>query len=730
MDEMSYDLRWNMLLELFSDEAYRPMKFKELCVFLHVPREERDAFKSMLDQMFSKGLIAMTSDKRYSKPLPDLYQGIFMGSAKGFGFVRVEGMDEDIFISREDINGALHGDTVSVRVLRKSSGPRRSEGQVVSIIQRANENVVGTYDKSKKFGFVVPDNSKISKDIFVRAENSMGAVTGHKVVVKITDFGAGNKNPEGEIIQILGHADDPQTDVISVLMAYNIPVDFPDDVIKSLEKIPDAVSDGDLTGRRDLRSLLTVTIDGEDAKDLDDAITLSKEGGIYHLGVHIADVSHYVTENSPLDREALRRGTSVYLVDRVVPMLPHQLSNGICSLNEGCDRLTLSILLDIDSKGQVIGHEITPAVICVDRRMTYTAVNGIVTDRDPELMEEYRPLVPMFELMKETADVLREKRRQRGGIDFDFPESKILLNEKGFPVDIHPYERNAATKIIEDFMLIANETVAEDFFWQELPFLYRTHETPDTERIRKLVAMISGFGYSMKVGRGEVHPKEFQKLLGKIEGTPEEAMISRLALRSMKQARYTTVNSGHFGLAVKYYCHFTSPIRRYPDLQIHRIIKENLAGKLDERRQDHYRAILNEVANSTSMNERRADEAERDVEKLKKVEYMSAHLGEIYTGVISGMTNWGMYVELPNTCEGLVRLQDMDDDYYYYDEKNYTITGETLGTAYSLGQKVKVRVVSADKAERTIYFILSDEEEEGEMKDHGKKQFRDKAHRQ
>ncbi|MBS5523132.1 MAG: ribonuclease R [Clostridiales bacterium] len=710
MDEMAYEIRRNMLLELFSDDAYRPMKLKELCMFLHVPKEDREDLKLMLDQMISGGLIAMTSDGRYAKPQKDEYTGTFMGSTRGFGFVRISDMTEDIFISEEETLGALHGDTVSIRIIRKASGTKRSEGQVVRIISRANDTVIGTYDKNKKFGFVIPDNSKIAKDIFVRNENSMNAVTGHKVVVKIENYGSDNKNPEGRIVEILGHIDDPKTDVLTVLKAYNIPVEFPEEVSKQLAGVPESVSPEEISGRKDMRNVPTVTIDGEDAKDLDDAITISKSDGIYHLGVHIADVSHYVQENSPLDKEALRRGTSVYLVDRVVPMLPHQLSNGICSLNEGCDRLALSCLMDIDEKGNVIGHEIAETVICVDHRMTYTAVDAIITAHDEKTTEQYRDFVPFFELMKEAADILRSKRRKRGGIDFDFPESKIILDEKGFPVDVHPYDRNAATKIIEDFMLIANETIAEDFFWQELPFLYRTHETPDMEKIQKLMAIISNFGYYMKVGRGEIHPKEFQKLLGKIEDTPEEALISRLALRSMKQARYTTENTGHFGLAVKYYCHFTSPIRRYPDLEIHRIIKENLCGKLDEARQKHYNKILPDIANQTSMTERRADEAERDVEKLKKVEYMSKHIGDIYTGVISGMASFGMYVELPNTCEGLVRLQDLEDDYYYYDEENMTVVGEMLDTTYSLGQKIKVCVADTDKLTRTIRFILADED--------------------
>ena len=705
---MTCELRKNMLKDLFSDENYHPMKLKELCMLLQVPKDEREALKELLDQMIADGWVSMTGDGRYTKPGHDQVTGVFMGTARGFGFVRAEGADADIFISEKDTAGALHGDIVLVRLLRQATRTKRGEGQVLKIIRRANDKIVGTYDKSKKFGFVVPDNAKISKDIFVRSEDSMGAVTGHKVVVQLESYGNAGKNPEGRIIEILGHIDDPKTDVLSVLKAENIPVEFPEDVVRQLKGLKSSVTAGEMDGRRDLRGLLTVTIDGEDAKDLDDAITISMENGIYHLGVHIADVSHYVQEHTPLDREALRRGTSVYLVDRVVPMLPHELSNGICSLNEGCDRLALSCLMDIDAQGRVIGHEIAETIIRVDRRMTYTAVDAIVTAHDPGVCRQYEELVPMFELMKQAADVLRRKRQERGGIDFDFPEAKICLDADGFPVDVRPYERNAATKIIEDFMLIANETIAEDFFWQEFPFLYRTHETPDTEKIRRLMDMIAAFGYSMKTNRREIHPKEFQKLLGRIQDTPEEALISRLALRSMKQARYTTENTGHFGLAVKYYCHFTSPIRRYPDLQIHRIIKENLHGTLNEVRQAHYRKILPEVAGQSSMTERRADEAEREVERLKKVEYMSSHIGEIYTGVVSGLAGFGMYVELENTCEGIIRLQDMDDDFYYYDEDAFAIIGEMSGVSYTLGQSVRVCAAEADKMSRTLRFVLAD----------------------
>lgn len=510
--------------------------------------------------------------------------------------------------------------------------------------------------------------------------------------------------------EIIGHVNDPGTDILSIVKAYGLPEEYPPEVMEQVSRIPDEVTAEEMQGRKDIRSWQTVTIDGEDAKDLDDAITISREAYGYRLGVHIADVSHYVTENSPLDQEALRRGTSVYLVDRVIPMLPHKLSNGICSLNEGTDRLALSCIMDLDFQGRVLGHEVAETVIQVDRRMTYTAVNAIVTDQDPNTMEEYRDFTEMFALMKELADILRERRYQRGSIDFDFPETKMILDEKGRPVEIRPYERNAATRIIEDFMLMANETIAEDYFWQEVPFLYRTHDTPDPEKMKRLGLFINNFGYTIRTQQGEVHPKEIQKLLKKIEGSEEEALISRLTLRSMRQAKYMPVCSGHFGLAAKYYTHFTSPIRRYPDLQIHRIIKENLHGNLTEKRLSHYDKLLTGVSIQCSATERRAEEAERETIKMKKCEYMAKRIGREYEGVISGVTNWGFYVELPNTVEGLVHVSSLQGDYYLFDESRMELRGEMSGRTFRLGQKLRVVVMGTDKLTRTVDFLPAEEE--------------------
>ena len=714
MEKELLNQRKQIILDIINDDNYIPMKIKELAIVLNVPKENREDLEEVLKELLAEGRISVSKKGKYGKPSGNILVGTYEGNAKGFGFVTVEGETEDIFIPESASNGALNEDLVQV-VLRSGKGGKRREGEIIKILEHGVTELVGTYQKSQNFGFVVPDNNKISRDIFIPIEKSKGAMTGHKVVVKISSYGDKNKKPEGVVKEIIGHINDPGTDILSVVKSLNIPMEFPDEVMKQVERIPNEVDSKDMAGRMDIRDWQTVTIDGEDAKDLDDAITVQKEGNRYVLGVHIADVANYVQEHTPLDKEALKRGTSVYLVDRVIPMLPHKLSNGICSLNAGADRLALSCIMEIDEKGNVVGHRIAETVLRVDRRMAYTTVKKILEDNDEAAIQEYKELVPMFRLMEELAGILREKRHKRGSIDFDFPESKILLDEKGHPVEIKPYERNMATKIIEDFMLIANETIAEDYFWQELPFVYRTHDNPDSEKMLKLGLFINNFGYAIKTTQEEIHPKELQKLLERIDGTDEETLISRLTLRSMKQAKYTTNCSGHFGLATKYYCHFTSPIRRYPDLQIHRIIKENLRGGLNEKRIRHYESILPGVADQSSTTERRADEAERDTDKLKKVEYMEQHIGEEFTGVISGITNWGMYVELPNTIEGMVRITEIRDDYYYYDEEKYELVGETTKRTFKLGQEVKIQVAATDKMLRQIDFSLAEEESEDEI---------------
>ena len=726
MEDEKFKERKKLLLDLIYDKAYVPMKAKEIAMLLSIPKSQRGELEEVLSALTAEGKIGISKRGKYGRPETFSLTGIFSGNARGFGFVTVEGQEQDVFIPEEKTGGALHGDKVQIFIEREAGAKGRAEGAVLRILEHANREVVGFYQKNKTFGFVIPDNRRIAMDIFIPQGQDMGAVTGHKVVVCITDFGDGRKKPEGKIVEILGHVNDPGTDILSLVRAYGLPEQFPEEVLREAGQAPD-VSEGDLEGRLDLRDLPTVTIDGEDAKDLDDAVTLEmNSGGNYILGVHIADVSHYVREGSALDAEAFRRGTSVYLVDRVIPMLPHSLSNGICSLNAGEDRLALSCIMEITPDGTITDHRIAETVVRVDRRMTYTAVNAILTDGGiepdgsggscPEA-EAYREFVPMFLKMQKLADILRARRRRRGAIDFDFPESKILLDGGGRPLAIEPRQRNAATKLIEDFMLAANETVAEDYFWQALPFLYRTHDRPDPEKIKALGIFINNFGYHIRMQQGEIHPKELQKLLDRLEGTSEEALLSRLVLRSMKQARYTTDCSGHFGLAARYYTHFTSPIRRYPDLQIHRIIKENLRGGLAEERRAHYEAILPQAAIQSSALERRAEEAERETEKLKKCQYMSRFVGEEFTGVISGITNWGFYVELPNTVEGLVRMSDLADDYYIFDEKNYELVGERTRKAYKLGQSVRVTVSGTDPVLRSVDFVLAEDAADRETRE-------------
>lgn len=688
---------------------YVPMKEKEMAAFMQVSGQEREDFRKILQTLVLEGKIQLTRQGRFVKPDVNKPVGTFIGHAKGFGFVEVEGYEEDFYIPEDKTGGAFHMDRVQIECLPAGKGKRR-EASVVRILERGMKQVVGTYEQSSSFGFVIPDNVKIGRDIFVPAERSKGAVTGHKVVVELTSYGDEAHKPEGRVVEILGHMNDPGVDIMTVIRSYNLPLEFGEKVMNQAARVPETVSEADRAGRIDLRDLQMVTIDGEDAKDLDDAVSLYRDGkGLFHLGVHIADVANYVQENSALDWEALERGTSVYLVDRVIPMLPHRLSNGICSLNQGVDRLTLSCMMTIDEKGEVKDYQIAETVIRVDRRMSYTSVKRILEERDEEERKEYESLVPMLEQMKELAAVLRKRRHRRGSIDFDFAESKIILDENGHPVEIKPYERNVATKIIEDFMLAANETVAQHFFWLEVPFVYRTHEKPDPDKIRKLSTFIRNFGYHIKLTGDEVHPKELQKLLDLIEDTKEETMISRLTLRSMKQAKYTVECTGHFGLACQYYCHFTSPIRRYPDLQIHRIIKEQLRGKLTEERISHYMDKLSEVAKHASQMERRAAEAERETDKRKKAEYMEGRIDEVYEGVISGITQWGLYVELPNTVEGLIHVSMLPGDYFYYDESTYEMVGRESGIVYKLGQRVTVQVKTADRMTGTVDFVIPEE---------------------
>lgn len=713
--------RKNMIVEFMKEKTYVPMKAKELASILQVPKQMKREFMHILDELLDEGRISVSSRGKYGVAETFALAGILETNPRGFGFVHIEDREQDIFISADDMKDALHGDKVLIALKSDGQDGKKAEGRVIRVIKRGFSDVIGTFHKNKTFGFVVPDNQKITRDIFVPLEKSLHARSGEKVSVRITSYGDVRRKPEGIIREILGHVNDPGVDILSVAKSYDLPMGFPADVEKELLHIPDDINGESLEGRLDIRDWQTVTIDGEDAKDLDDAITLTKERERYILGVHIADVTHYVKEGSALDQEALIRGTSVYLIDRVIPMLPPKLSNGICSLNAGTDRLALSCIMEIDQKGTILSHKIAETVLRVDRRMSYTSVKKILVDHDETLMKEYEDFLPLFYRMEELSSILRKRRFARGAIDFDFPESKIILNEKGRPIDIKPYERNVATKLIEDFMLAANETVAEEYYWQEIPFLYRIHETPDEEKMKKLATFINNFGFTLHLSNREIHPKELAKLLEKIDGTPNEPLISRLMLRSMKQAKYSTESLGHFGLSARYYCHFTSPIRRYPDLQIHRIIKENLHGSLNEASMRHFDQILSNVAEQASKTERRAEEAEREVIKMKKVQYMRKHIGEMFEGVISGITAYGMYVELDNTIEGLVHVTSLRDDYYRFLEDDYCLVGEMSGKTFKLGEKVKIIVDNADPLMKTIDFTLYDsyDEEEEEFLNYG-----------
>ena len=766
-----------MVLAFLKDRSYRPMRFREMAGFLQVPKDERGELNEILDRLIREDKVSVDMEGRYIPVSASVAVGIFQATDKGYGFVTVEGEEDDWFIPASHTGGAMHGDLVKVAVVRRGSdtgssenvhggrfsafsaqrrGHRRhdrmhedsashglrTEGRVVAVLERNTKVLVGIFRKNKFGGRVIPDRSKCDFDVIVGPKDTLGAVSGQKVCVTITQYD-GPHGPSGHITEILGHVNDPGVDILSVVRDCGLPVDWPEEVKEELKSVPREVSAEDHAGRTDLRDVLTVTIDGEDTKDIDDAVSLTRENGVWKLGVHIADVSNYVLEGHPLDREAINRGTSVYLADRVIPMLPHELSDGICSLNQDEDRLALSCLMELDDNGAVIGHSIEETLIRVDRRLTYTYVQSVFDEADSHngspaeaaasnadgkaetaggsvgaenedyadadntaaVHETDLQVRSMLLLMRELATKIRARRDARGAIDFDFPESKIILDERGRVSSIEPYPRNEATRLIEDFMVTANSTVAEEFFWLSSPFVYRVHEEPSQEKMKELAGYVSHFGYSLHIGNGEVHSMDLQKFLRKLRGKKEEALLSRLTLRSMRQARYATECAGHFGLALSYYCHFTSPIRRYPDLQIHRIIKEHLRGTMNKRREAHYQAFLGEIAARSSMTERRSEDAEREVERMKKAEYMRGFLGEEYDGVISGVTSWGLYVELQNTVEGLVRLTDLRGDYYIYDASSMSLTGERSGRRYAIGDPMRVMVSAADKASRTVEFI-------------------------
>jgi ribonuclease R len=698
------------LTTYIKDEAYKPLTVQELEEAFGITGSEhfRDFVKALV-YMEEKGLVVRMRNNRYGAPQKmNVIKGRLIGHPKGFAFVAPEepGMD-DVFIPPTETNHAMHGDTVLVRVSTQSSGDRQ-EGAVVRILERGVLQVVGTYTESKHFGFVIPDDKKLANDIFIPKESNMGAMEGHKVVAKLTAYPEGKKSAEGEIIEILGHKNDPGVDILSIIHKYGLPQEFPDNAMEHAKSTPDEIDESEIGNRHDLRDEIIVTIDGADAKDLDDAVMVKMlDNGNFKLGVHIADVSHYVTDESPMDQEAYERGTSVYLVDRVIPMLPHRLSNGICSLNPKVDRLTLSCEMEITSNGEVVKHEIFQSVIRTTERMTYTDVNDILVAKDEALREKYEPIVPMFERMEELASILRKKRMKRGAIDFDFKEARVLVDEEGAPYDVAIRERSVAEKLIEEFMLAANETIAEHFHKLKLPFLYRIHEDPKEEKLQKFFEFITNFGLFVKGKANDIHPSALQKIINEVQGKPEEMVVSTVMLRSMQQAKYDEASLGHFGLSTEYYTHFTSPIRRYPDLIVHRLIRNYLIeGQTDDSTKAKWESELPGIAEHTSKRERRAVDAERETDDLKKAEYMMDKVGEEYDGIISSVTNFGMFIELPNTIEGLVHVSEMTDDYYRFDDRQLAMIGERTAQVYRLGDEIKVRVIHVDKDERAIDFEI------------------------
>lgn len=698
----------DQLLTYMRDEAAKPMSVEEIQNELgaHSAEETKDLMKT-LNLLEEQGDIVRTRSNRYGVPEKmNLLKGTVQTHQRGFAFILPETKGEDdVFVPANELNGAMNRDTVLVRVQRKASGSK-PEGAIVRILERGTEKIVGTYVDYRSYGLVEADDKHITNDIFIPQDAENGAVDGHKVVVEITKYPEGRFSAEGKVVNILGHKNDPGVDILSIIHKHGLPGDFPEEVVNQAHRVPETLTEDDLAGRRDLRGETIVTIDGADAKDLDDAVQVKRlDNGHYLLGVHIADVSYYVEEGSSIDEEALERGTSVYLVDRVIPMIPHRLSNGICSLNPHVDRLTMSCEMEINVNGEVVNHDIFESVIRSSERMTYQDVRLILDEKDEETRNKYKELVPLFEQMEELAAILRKKRFSRGAIDFDFKEAKVLVDEDGNPTEVKLLERSVAERLIEEFMLAANETVAEHFHWLKVPFVYRIHEDPDSEKLERFLEFVTTFGYVVKGSANTVHPRALQKVLEEVKGETEEAVISTVLLRSMQQAKYDPENVGHFGLASEFYTHFTSPIRRYPDLIVHRLIRDYLIkNNMDGKTRAMWKEKLPDITRHASERERRAVDAERDVDALKKAQYMEDKVGEEFTGFISGVTNFGMFVELENTIEGMVHISYLTDDYYHFDEKAYALIGERTANMFRIGDEVEVRVLQVNVEEADIDF--------------------------
>jgi ribonuclease R len=702
-------MKKEILLDFMGELKYKPMTVNEL--FEQFDGEESEEFKELvklLNELENEGKVIRTRANTYGLPeRMNLVVGKVQGHAKGFCFVLSEDKSfSDVYISAENTNTAMHKDRVLVRLATKSEGARQ-EGQIIRILERANKQIVGTFFSSRNYGFVVPDDKRLaSKDIFIPKEEMLDAQEGYKVVAEITNYPEGRMSAEGKIVEVLGHINTPGVDILSIIRKHGIPEVFPPEVLAEAEQVPETISEAELVERRDLRNRRMVTIDGEDAKDLDDAVSIEKlENGNYRLGVHIADVSYYVKEGSAIDKEAMQRGNSTYLVDRVIPMLPERLSNGICSLNPRVDRLAMTCEMELDDDAKVVNYELFPSVICTVERMTYTNVRKIVEDEDQEVIDRYQDLVEDFMMLKDLATRLRNRRMERGAIDFDFEETKIVVDLQGKPIDLVKRERSTAEKIIEECMLVANETVAEHFHWLNMPAIYRVHESPDLMKILAFNEFISNFGYFVRGFSNKVHPKSLQNIIKQVQGVPEERIINTLMLRSMKQARYDTEGIGHFGLASEFYTHFTSPIRRYSDLIVHRLIRKAISDKgMSEENLGKLAKKLQEIAELASERERISIDAERETDELKKVEYMEQYVGEEFDAIVISVTNFGMFVELDNSVEGLVHISYLADDYYNYHEKAHSLIGERTGRTYRIGDQVRVKLIRANKEERTLDF--------------------------
>ena len=704
---MKLEEQQQKILDLMKDEDYVPMKAKELALIMRVPKNEYNEFLEVLGNLELEMKIQKNRKNRYKLVEKTYYDGIYRKNQKGFGFVRIEN-EEEIYITKENSLNALNGDRVLVEILEESNKVKSAEGKVVRILKHEKDTIVGIFQNNKSFGFVVPDDRNFGTDIFISKKNFGKARDNHKVLVKITKYPQDGKNAEGKIIEVLGNVNEAGVDMLSLIKEYNLPSTFPEEVVEEAKKYGDKIDEKDIKNRVDFRDRKIFTIDGEDAKDLDDAVRVEKlDNGNYKLEVHIADVSHYVKENSLLDREALIRGTSIYMLGRVIPMLPRELSNEICSLNEGEDRFTLSCIMEIDKKGNVISGEVVKGIINVTKRMSYTDVQAIL-DGNELVINHYKPYIQEFKNMEELAIILKNKRMEQGYLNLDIPESKINLDIDGKVTSVGKYETSFANEIIEQFMLSANETIAEKFYWLQAPFIYRVHEKPDIEKIQELNKFLFNFGLKIKANKDNIYPKEFAKILEETKGKEEEKVVSNLVLRTLKLARYEAENKGHFGIASKYYCHFTSPIRRYPDLFIHRIISKYLEENYDVKEkwiEEHQKQAEDRAKQSTER-EKIATKVEREAEDLKKAEYMETRIGEEYEGIVSSITSFGMFVELENTIEGLIRFEDLGDEYFIYNEEKKQLIGEKSNKVHKIGDKVKIRVKKASKILRQIDFEI------------------------